>query len=543
MGQDQLDKYLKEQLSQHQSPIDTDALWQGINVKKGQEIEAIVKDKLAHHESAIDSQAVWNNIATKVTGKPSGGWLAKSAGLLLFSILFSYSIYYFTYNNETLVTEDSSSVSNKVDNGIIDDNSLNNRTVSSTLPNSQASDISSAQSKSTNNNTSQSKNSESEINASENDNSQSHNTNKSSTNNSINRNRANNSNSISTHYDRPLSNTVISNASNKNNSKINKTGLDNTISKSLNRTTYSSPTSSATTNSDNKSSNAILTQAYTLNTIENSYLKKKTPTAADFLGDLPSRDECFAWNKSIECYDYSPKKFHFSILAYTSADYYRKSMSAESGLAQNYLSNRKETQKAQISNRSGLLIKLRHRKGLYVKFGAEAGFLRERFSHQTRDTITEIVPNQLINVDIDINGDTTLTYGNAPVTTISSKNWRVNNLHRTIGIPILIGYEKKLSKFNIGMELGVLYNIHRSFEGWLLGPPDAPSDAKDYFTSSNDLNLTGGFNITYELNKRYSLVGLATFRQNMNRINNESINGITQKNTTFGLGVGLEIKI
>ena len=557
MGQDQLDKFLQEQLAQHQSPIDNDALWKGIKAKKNQEIESIVKDKLTHHESTIDSQAIWNNISAEVTGKSSIGWLTRGISLLMIIGLLS-SILIYTYNNKSEVVNTKSDVTTKpltkqsTNKASLE--SIDSQTTSSqeNINNSNTNIVS----ENTNaqvdyDNTKHSiaslsdgnSNSKAKESANSNQKKAINNNNNDNTNNNDNLLKGNATRSdieISNNSDVPSSTategpaaigTRIANNNNNNNDNVAKPN------------TTAVANSEIVKSSNTRNANATLIQAYKLNSKRDYSLAQSHTSADDFLDGLPNKDECFSWSKSVECYDYSPKKFHFSILPYTTADYYSKSMSANSELTQDYLDNRKETQKAQISNRTGLQVVLRHRKGLYVKFGAEVGFLRERFSHKTRDTITEILPNQLLNVDVNINFDTIYTYGNAAVTTISSKNWRVNNSHRTIGVPVLVGYEKKLSEFNVGVELGVLYNIHRSFEGWLLGPPDAPADAKDYFSSSNDLNIIGGFNLNYDLNKRLRLVGLANFRQNMNTINNLSTNEINQKNTIFGLGVGLEIKI
>jgi len=221
-----------------------------------------------------------------------------------------------------------------------------------------------------------------------------------------------------------------------------------------------------------------------------------------------------------------------------------KNLSAITELTpENYLNQRKNTQKVQVSNRSGLQFKIRHKSGVYAKFGAEIGFLRERFFHETRDTVTEILPDQLLNIDVDTNGDTTRTYGNAPVTTISNKTWKINNTLRTIGIPVLVGYQNKFNKLNIGFEIGALYNINHNFEGWLLGPTSNPIEVQDYFITSNDLNLTGGININYELSKKYSAFIMSSFRQNLNKINQENTNYINQRNTILGIGVGIEMKL
>ena len=543
MGQDQLDKFLKEKLSQHQSPIDNDALWKSIQNKKGLEIEPIIKDKLSQYEAPIDSQLIWNNIAKEVTGQPAFSWIKIGVAVLfLAGALMTASLLLQDNSNiNSSNIKDHINVDANSENVIYNNNNQFNNSSKSTIVSVE-----------TNTNI---------ISSSTNENVTRENTpivNDSKRNKSSSSTMGNAIGNTATNSNRQFGqNTNATNSTAGKHSNINNgVSVDNTVRSDFNNnqlrlTNESLAILEESINNQNRLANtdpSFVSSFEALINNEPTGIFGETKNALDYLEGLPDKDICFPWNKSVECYDYSPKKFHFSILAYTTADYYHKSLKrnflpGETDPDGNYVDNRRSTQKVQISNRSGLLLKLMHKKGAYIKVGIEAGFLRERFAHTTRDTITEIIPDQLINIDIDMNGDTTFTYGNAPVTTISSKNWKVNNSHRTIGIPVLIGFTKKLRRFDLGMEIGGIYNFNRSFEGWLLGPPENPSDAKDYFTSSNDINITGGVNLSYKLNNRFNLVGLASFRRDLNTISNEQINGANQKNTIFGVGIGLEFKI
>jgi hypothetical protein len=536
MGQDQLDKFLKEKLSQHQTPIDNDALWNSIQGKKEPEIDQIVKQKLFDYEAPVDSQIVWNNIAKEVTGKSSYGWMKIAAAVLILGALLIAGLY---LNNSKSETISSLNKDNNY-NTEFNDNDSNNSNISNRTNQIDESTLV-----------------VDDINSDKNLDKNLINKVKLNVDDLKTENKLHKNTKLQSDFSIPstekISNSDLSAEAENKTDRNTYTDSDvnaNIVKLDQLRLTKESLAVLEKSIDDNKTTSRdaerlIMPNLDALKNNALSVVSAATEDATAYADGLPDEDICFSWNKSIECYSYKPKNFHFSILGYTTADYYRKSMSQFPDIEPqtNYLENRKNTQRAQISNRSGLLLKMMHKKGLYVKVGIEAGFLRERFSHQTRDTVTQIIPDQLINIDVDMNGDTTFTYGNAPVTTISSKNWRVNNSHRTIGIPLLIGYEKKMKRFDLGVEIGALYNFHRSFEGWLLGPPEDPSDARDYFTSSNDLNFTGGINLGFQINTRFKLLGLASFRQNLNTINNESVNDISQKNTIFGLGIGLEFKI
>jgi len=523
MGQDQLDKLIREKLGLHESPIDADKLWDSISEKSAEEdVEAIVKDKLYLHETPVDNTVLWNNISGHIVSTKSYKSLYIGVLSIIAIALLSYALLQnvssgnlstsvatdrITENNNLLIENVEDTDIYNIDNEIIAESENNKEKENSLSLISQNSQ---------------------EIIKSEN---------------------INQVNSIAppSYYNIKENKSVDTQASIFEKEEINYTtsAKDSAIG-NINGTTSTTILQSDLRNNISTIIQKEISQLSGLSIMKvMASLSNNQYRSGEYYTDgLPGKDICFRKNKSVECYDYNPKKIHYSILAYTTADYYMKNLSAITELTpENYLNQRKNTQKVQVSNRSGLQFKIRHKSGVYAKFGAEIGFLRERFFHETRDTVTEILPDQLLNIDVDTNGDTTRTYGNAPVTTISNKTWKINNTLRTIGIPVLVGYQNKFNKLNIGFEIGALYNINHNFEGWLLGPTSNPTEVQDYFITSNDLNLTGGININYELSKKYSAFIMSSFRQNINKINQENTNYINQRNTILGIGVGIEMKL
>jgi hypothetical protein len=525
MGQDQLDKYLKEQLGNHQTPIDSDALWSGIQAQQQQDIESVVKARLENHTTAIDSQMVWNNISCQVATKPNYGKIALT---MVFLLIIGSTIGIMIADRNKNVTREydtNSKAMNMVKASNGNENYDSKKTIqSSTSEGLDNSETQLLQSNPTLNNTY--------------DNS-----------NTLKNNFTNNTNASlksgttlndlsASNIEKVIDNSDYNLASLGSNNKATSTDILNQTITNRSELNNNKTIASSSNSNIRKSTHSL--SALHINKLD--ALSNQLLSPDDFLEGLPAVEHCFNKNKSVECYDYSPKKILYALQAYTTADYYNRALDPNAETSLSYLDSRKNTQKVQISNRTGLLLKIKHRKGIYIKTGVEAGFLREKFTYTTRDTVTEILPDQLINIHIS-NGDTILTYGNAPVTTISSKNWRVNNTFSTIGIPILVGYEKEYKKFSISGDAGVLYNIHRKFEGWLLGQPNDPVDAQSFFTTTNDVDITCSFNLSYYLNERFRLFGLASLRQNLNNINQIDINDINQKNTTYGLGLGIEFKI
>ncbi|NNL93618.1 MAG: hypothetical protein HKO66_15355, partial [Saprospiraceae bacterium] len=242
-----------------------------------------------------------------------------------------------------------------------------------------------------------------------------------------------------------------------------------------------------------------------------------------------------------DCPTFGPKSHNIYVQGYSFLDYVGTSYST--GFENSsYLEERKNSQSYMPSYRAGLQGKYLFDNGLYVKAGIELAEVRERFTHRLVDTTVMIQPNQLISYYISSPGDTTFIYGNAPVTTITVKNWNVKNSYQSLDIPILLGYQVKKDQWTYGFEAGVIYNLRLSTKSLLLDPTSTPESVPEYFRDNIDLSLTGGLTVGYAIKPKINLLMLAHFKRNLSPINT-SVDLISQKFTHFGLGVGLEFKI
>lgn len=240
--------------------------------------------------------------------------------------------------------------------------------------------------------------------------------------------------------------------------------------------------------------------------------------------------------KKVECYEYGKKKKSLSLEVYSSLDGVNSRLSADNE-SQEYLTERDRTQKQREGYRAGLRAKFNLLKNVNIKVGLEAGMIRERFQRETSESVTEIMPDQLL--EIIMQGDSTIyIYGDAPVTTLTTTTWDIANSYRSLDIPITLGYELDFKKFTCGIDLGASYNILYDFKGYLINPADTPVASPDYFRANIKTSLIGGLSINYAMNDNYYLFGFTSMKYNMSNINNAS-NSINQKNTRLGLGFGL----
>ena len=250
--------------------------------------------------------------------------------------------------------------------------------------------------------------------------------------------------------------------------------------------------------------------------------------------------EKIANNKKVECYSHSKKQAIISLEGYGLVDLVLPHMTSEPEF-DDYLTKRRESQTQREGYRAGLRLKYKLPSNIYIKAGIEYGHMRERFSKETTSTKSEILPDQLLEI-IERNDTTIIIYGDALVTTISTKQWRINNSYKTLGLPALIGYDYKGRKCTYGIELGAIYNFNYDFDGYLLNNAFEPEPVKDYFKSSINTSITGGLTLSYHINKHFDLFLQSSFIHNLNDINT-STNLVNQRNTKVGLGTGIRYNI
>ena len=224
--------------------------------------------------------------------------------------------------------------------------------------------------------------------------------------------------------------------------------------------------------------------------------------------------------------------------AYSSVDYIMNSYATAQEYT-DYLEEREASQAYRPSYRAGVQAKYLLDMGLFFRAGIEYSVAREKFRYRTETITTEILPNQIINIHIDMNGDSIITLGNAPVTTIETRNWRVKNEYKSLDIPISVGYQIDKGKWFYTAELGIAYNLNFGFNGMVLDDNLEPLQAGSYFKDKTGLNYTAGLAAGYKFRPNMNLMFRLSMRTQQSNINT-AINLIDQKYTTVGTGLGLE---
>ncbi len=241
---------------------------------------------------------------------------------------------------------------------------------------------------------------------------------------------------------------------------------------------------------------------------------------------------------STDCPTFESKKNRIFGEVYSTLDYITRSYNS-SIESQEYLSERTSSQSYRPSFRAGAQFKYLFNNGIFVKSGIEYGVARERFSFRKETITTEIKPNQVINIHIDTNGDTTRTLGNAEVTIIETKNWKVKNSYKSFGIPLSVGYHIHTGPWFYALEAGIIYNLSFTFKGMILDQSMTPIEAGTYFKDKIGINYTFGLTAGYHIHPQLNFIIKANLRSINNNINSD-INIIDEKYTMIGTGIGLE---
>lgn len=481
----------------------------------GQDSLDRIKDKLIHHEAAIDSDALWTGIQQKriaASAIAKGKFLA--IGILLLTLLGTLAYGYFAPDEQTksnMPNYPQEALNNATDYATNNEKESYTET-STTEPESAATLL-------RDNNRQYDQSAILAKAKSNSEHSNSYYTGSS--------NKSNGTKSTDRHT--PINNTLVN-----RNSTVDNTGQAETKDQFAANLSSSLSNNTGQDIAVRKGSDLLTAARWRSPGIGMTDLK-----SIEYNSGIPPLPASMA--RQIECYDYSGKKGSFSLYALSGLDYNIRSLTSA---AENstYLDERKSTESLLIGWHSGLGLKYTFDNGLYIKGGLEYGQIRERFNYRRVTETTEILPGQIIQIDIQPNGDTTFVYGNAPVTTIEMKNWRVGNTYKVLDITSLIGYEMERGSLVYSAELGAAYNMHFGFNGLILDPADEPFTADGFFKDKINWSVLAALNVGYRMNSRATIFGGLNYRGILDNINTNS-NPIDQKYNRIGLHAGIEFKL
>ncbi len=248
--------------------------------------------------------------------------------------------------------------------------------------------------------------------------------------------------------------------------------------------------------------------------------------------------------KPIGCFDHRLRKNTFAIEVYGGPGLISKKMVSNVATYQELVNRRKESETSLESLRAGVHLRFNHHTGLYAKAGVELGRLRERLDHSIGSDTTYTLENQIIDWEINNNGDSIPIFGSQTITMSSFKRWKIFNEFRTTDIPVLIGYRQNVGALDYYIEAGAIFNVGLTKKGMILeNGTQTPSDLEPFFQDNSGTHLTLGVGASYNITESVYVFASPNLKWSMRDLNSENY-PIAQRFHSYSLliGVGYEFR-
>lgn len=247
------------------------------------------------------------------------------------------------------------------------------------------------------------------------------------------------------------------------------------------------------------------------------------------------------WHKDIECPTFSKKSnFYFELIPEVGIFKPFKKLESLSAEPTEVFTLREDNEKPLEGLQAGLYIKLRNTKSPFsFRTGVEYQQLTEKmkldYKYITRDTTIGI-----ISITESQTGDTlTIIRGPIITETTHSGSQVAHHQFRTFDVPMVLGYEKSLGSFDIGVEAGISLNVSLRSNGNVLASNSSFTTLpdKNLYKSSIGLNYLG----SVYLAKNFESIGrfyLALRGKVIPNSFNAASNTVKQSYTYTGLHLG-----
>ncbi len=266
-------------------------------------------------------------------------------------------------------------------------------------------------------------------------------------------------------------------------------------------------------------------------------------SAATLLTEAPNLEDAFtappikipfSWGPK-GCYSFAGGriKYDYYVDAFIAPEYVSRTLTARTTEDENYRQRRDDTEATLYGLSGGVRLSIVTRRGLALRTGIVYNRTLERFNLEKEgDTrIVQIVQAGTMDTITTIETGTTIL--------------RSYNRYHSIDIPLLLGYEIDLGKFNFSINSGVYFNIFARQKGKILSQSDEP----EFITSNNpqrinafekDLGISiyGSVGLTYQIRSNLQLLVEPNLRYQLKPITLETY-PLEQQYINVGLLLGV----
>ncbi len=181
--------------------------------------------------------------------------------------------------------------------------------------------------------------------------------------------------------------------------------------------------------------------------------------------------------------------------------------------------------------------------GLFLQSGIELSTIHERLNYTQTDIEAVTIQSDTASFYQSFAGATLYRKGEIEAQSVTNTHYERHNQFQSLNIPILVGYQRHMGRFNIGLAIGPVINIHRKFKGF------AYNDTKQVVAASQieldqqlQLNSIDALaNIDYSLYKNIHVTAGVRYQYGLNSpVTNTTI---TQQYKVGSAFVGLRFSL
>ena len=237
------------------------------------------------------------------------------------------------------------------------------------------------------------------------------------------------------------------------------------------------------------------------------------------------------------------KAFQLSLSLYSGIGFVNKTLSIKDNQeGDQILLLRNATEKSLELLNNGIKLGVQHKSGLNGSIGFQYARVAERFQYDTRFLQRDSVASQVTGLSNNLLGDRNTIIGYAPNNTLHDLEYDFFNNYHFLEIPISIGYQKRVSSWDVGLRVSYIQNVSLRTKGRVLDSEFEViniTEENDLFKSKLNASFEGAVHVDYNFAQRMSFGVEAFYRYNPESITTTEYT-LNQNYNWIGLNASLK---
>lgn len=193
-----------------------------------------------------------------------------------------------------------------------------------------------------------------------------------------------------------------------------------------------------------------------------------------------------------------------SLIIYSGASYVDRSLTTQNESLKQFISRKAESETPLELISFG--VQLRYNIGsIYFKGGLELQSLNTRFEYEQYSIIDTVPTSGVVGILIDSNGNSFNQVGTVYEENSLTANWTYYNNHLLLNIPLSFGYKKRMNRWSFSIEAQSRLNFLHGFSGKRLDQQGNVTDNNNDINKSFKLGLGVAIGLEYEFSNTTSI--------------------------------------